>query len=185
MRCGRLPSAKVDTLDASPVALAPIILKWPRSVQRGESAPPLDLDGTGNALESRPAFTSSATEHYLGETDFIAERRCLGESAFFGKRWCEGAPARFSTERIEQNSAADGRISASPVPSQQRKCASMRTIFESPLSNPKFEDWVADDAVRREPFSGSGSLISRENAGNLANSSLILRLIQTESSRFR
>ena len=30
-------------------ALAPIILKWPRSVQRGESAPPLDFGGTGNA----------------------------------------------------------------------------------------------------------------------------------------
>src|SRR5216683_5776484 len=41
---------------------------------------------------------------------------------------CEGAPARVSTERIKHKSAADGRISASPVPTGRRKCASMGTL---------------------------------------------------------
>src|SRR6266849_7051107 len=56
---------------------------------------------------------------------------------------CEGAPARFSTERIEHKSAADGQISASPVPSGRRKCAIMRTIFEFPAENPKITDLLA------------------------------------------
>jgi hypothetical protein len=33
-------------------ALAPIILKWPRSVQHAESVPSLDFVGTGNACGS-------------------------------------------------------------------------------------------------------------------------------------
>ena len=57
---------------------------------------------------------------------------------------CEGAPARVSTERIKHKSAADGRISASPVPSGRRKCASMRTIFEFPAENAKITDWLAE-----------------------------------------
>jgi hypothetical protein len=51
-------------------ALAPIILNWPRSVQRGESAPPLDFDGTGNAW--------SPAQHLL---------LTAGESPFSCPRW--------------------------------------------------------------------------------------------------
>jgi hypothetical protein len=43
--------------DSSFGALAPIILKWPWSVQRGERAPPIDFDGAGNGW--------SPTQHLL------------------------------------------------------------------------------------------------------------------------
>jgi hypothetical protein len=35
--------------DSSLARSPPIILNWPRSVERGGSAPPLDFDGTGDA----------------------------------------------------------------------------------------------------------------------------------------
>jgi hypothetical protein len=56
----------------------------------------------------------------------------------------EGHPARFSTERIEHNSTADGRIYASPVPSGGKKCANVRTIFEFSAENGKIADWLAE-----------------------------------------
>jgi len=54
------------------------------------------------------------------------------------------APARFSTERIEHKSAADGRIYASPVPPGSKKCANVRTIFEFSAENAKIADWLAE-----------------------------------------
>src|SRR5208337_5646188 len=60
------------------------------------------------------------------------------------------APARFSTERSEHKSAADGRICASPVPSARRKCANMRPIFGFSAERAGIADCLAD-GVEFEP----------------------------------
>jgi hypothetical protein len=39
-------------------------LKWPPSVQRGESAPPLDFDGTGNAWSPAQHLLLTAVESF-------------------------------------------------------------------------------------------------------------------------
>jgi hypothetical protein len=42
----------------------------------------------------------------------------------------------------------------------------MRRIFQLSAENAKIGDWVADEAVWREPLSAANSLIIRENTGN-------------------
>jgi len=76
------------------------------------------------------------------------------------------APARFSTERIGHESAADGGIQASPVPPVRKKCVNVRSIFKISGENAEIADCVADGAVRRELLSTSNSLITSENTGD-------------------
>jgi hypothetical protein len=64
-----------------------------------------------------------------------------------------GAPPRLSTERIEHQLAVDGRIWASPVPSDERKCAKMHTIFKLSAEKAKTADWVAERAGYELPMS--------------------------------
>src|SRR5713226_8977756 len=63
------------------------------------------------------------------------------------------APARFSTERIEHKSAADGRIKASPVPLNQRNFANMRGIFYLSAENAKTVDWLVEQGGLEPPVS--------------------------------
>jgi hypothetical protein len=45
--------------------LPQIILKWPRSVQRGGPPPPLDFDGTRNARSPAQHFAADGTALFL------------------------------------------------------------------------------------------------------------------------
>ena len=84
------------------------------------------------------------------------------------------APARFSTERIEHDSAvlqANLRFSGHL---NRTNFANVRRIFEYSAENAKIVDCLADGAVSREPVSASNSLINRERTGNFFDFSLDL-----------
>jgi hypothetical protein len=96
------------------------------------------------------------------------------------------ALARFSTERIEHESAADARIWASPVPSGKRKPANVRTIFEFSAENAKIADWLMEQGgleppVSREELSTeNGAAVGDFSRGNFVS---ILRRASSPSVR--
>jgi hypothetical protein len=59
----------------------------------------------------------------------------------------------------------------------------MRSSFDCRIENAKIADWVADEAVWREPLSAANSLIIRENTGNFRDFDPLEAELQPKRSR--
>jgi hypothetical protein len=143
----------------------------------------LSLSGPGRSSAASPRYRSISTapatpgvpprvhqfsaEHYLGETNFIAERRCLGESAFWQPDGAKGhrLDSRQRESSINQVLTAESKLlRCPPVGENARTCA----LFSSSLQRARKSrtGWRMGQSGSNASLR-SNSLINRQDTGNI------------------